>query len=421
VRKIALAGLVAATLLAGMGAGSIGSAAAARAAASGAGVRQRVAAAEARARLGLGGPPRAARFASPSDDGNGFFGSPGGQISCSSPTACLWVENEPWVMALEGTKWKTISVPTSKKGQVAYYLDGVSCKTATYCLVFGGYENDQTNFTALVLLTWNGTSLAVIPVPPMPAGGIVYSIDAVSCTAVKRCVVFGTAAIGDQDSGEWAWTWNGSKWSGKFIATPASWGPDVTVWSADCFSLTSCEVTGSYEATGIMLFASWNGKKFTPQRVPAEFASNAGHDGVTDVSCVSPDSCAAVGWIGYGSFLAIWNGKRWTATNWTGPPYSSSGLSGVSCMTAANCLAVGDSSSDEDQTDAAVSFVWNGRKWRTAGVPGIGPGLQTSFDDVSCPKADRCVATGLYDNDLSALYWPLAGYWNGRSWKLTGV
>jgi hypothetical protein len=321
-------------------------------------------------------------------------------------------------MALEGTKWKAISVPVPKrvnKGWTSYYLDAVSCATAAYCLVAANELNDDT---APYMLTWNGTRLALTPVPPVPGGDHPYEIDAVSCVAVKSCVVFGLADTPDHNAGLWAWTWNGSKWAVRGTAFPARWG-DVSVSSADCFSLTSCEVAGRYQAsTTSALFATWNGEKFTLQRTSANLAGNWG---VTDISCVSPRSCAALSTANYRNFLAVWNGKTWTSSSqWTGPPYSNSYLNGVSCAAADNCLAVG-SSTRGAQIGGAVSFVWNGTKWREAGVPGIGPGLQTSFDDVSCPKADRCVAVGRYNNYLLGSGWSLFGYWNGRSWKLTGA
>jgi hypothetical protein len=379
VRTIALAGLVAATLLAGMGAGSIGSAAAAR-----------------------GG-----RVASPSIAGDP--GNPQDPISCSSPTFCLWLD-DGGAMALEGTRWKAISVPEPINSD-----ERVSCTTATYCLV-SGTDDEYYETYGPYILRWNGTSLASIPAPPVPDGYTLVSIDAISCVAVKSCVVFGTAGKGADEDVELAWTWNGSKWAMKGTAYPAGWGR-VFVSSARCFSLTSCEVTGAY---GPMLFAAWNGRKFTLQRAPEEFADNADGADAGNVSCGSPGSCAAISSINStDSFLTVWNGKTWTATKWTGPPYSDSFLGDVSCMTAASCLAVGYSTSDNRQVEGAVSLVWNGRKWRTAGVPGVGPGLQTSFDNVSCPTADKCVAVGWYWNYLSSGGGVLACYWNGKSWKLT--
>jgi hypothetical protein len=320
-------------------------------------------------------------------------------------------------VALEGTKWKTITVPALKKYRgLETSLGGVSCASASYCLVIGGYASGETgNYVpGVFMMSWNGASLALIPVPRVPRGDTLASLDVVSCVAVKSCVVFGTAANPDRGYGdELAWTWNGSKWTAKGTAFPAGWGA-MSVSAADCSSLTSCEVAGTYGTeTASMLLASWNGRKFTPQGGPAGFADSR-YGAVADLSCASPRSCAAVGSIGSWSFLAVWNGKTWTPTKRTAP-YSYYDLSGVSCAAADSCVAVGA------LVSGAVSLVWNGTKWLIAGVPGIGPGLSGGFYDVSCPKADRCVATGDYNNDVSPLWWTLAGYWNGRSWKVTGI
>jgi hypothetical protein len=404
VRTITLAGLVAATLVAGLGI------------------------------IGSADPADTARAATPAAATLGPLsggGSPVSQddqaISCGTPTACLAVGTtsgataEASAVALEGTRWKTVPVPVPKKGQIAYSLDAVSCKTAAYCLVAGSYESNQDDSTVLYLLTWNGTSLTLIPAPPVPRGHTLATIDAVSCVAVRSCVLFGTADNAYVNGVELAWTWNGSKWAAKGTAFPAG-VQNPSVSGADCFSLTSCEVIGRYGMylPGGPMFAAWNGRKFTLQRaaVSADIALNGTLRGI---SCVSPRRCAALGWVSTYGFLAVWNGKTWRATTWSGPEYHDFGLGGVSCRTADSCLAVGYNTTYKVQTGGAVSLIWNGRKWLNAGVPGVGPGLTTYFYGVSCPKPDRCVAIGLYTNWANGRIWTLAGYWNGRSWKLTGV
>jgi hypothetical protein len=347
-------------------------------------------------------------------------------ISCGSPTACLAVGGTgpglsvAAAVALEGTTWKTITVPAPDPSQDSAGLGVVSCKAATYCLVTGAYEANGNLDNIPYLLTWNGTSLALIPTPPVPGGDTLSSFDAVSCVAVKSCVVFGSVFDADGHY-EMAWTWNGSKWARRGAASPG-WRA-ISVSFARCFSLTSCEVAGAYAgdrmADANVMFAVWNGKKFTRQRaaVPADILHQGFFSGL---SCVSPRSCAAVGTSGSRSFLAVWNGKTWTVTQWTGPKNGDAYLSGVSCVTATNCVAVGWSATQQEQTEGAVSFIWNGTKWLKAGVPGAGPGLMTYFSGVSCPKADRCVAIGDY-YPVAYSYLTMAGYWNGRGWKLTGV
>jgi hypothetical protein len=249
----------------------------------------------------------------------------------------------------------------------------VSCKAATYCLVSGAYEANGNLDNIPYLLSWNGTSLALVPAPPVPGGDTLSSIDAISCVAVKSCVVFGPVLDADGHYVERAWTWNGSKWARKGAASPGWRAISVSV--ARCFSLTSCEVAGAYAG-----------------------------DRMADANVM----------------FAVWNGKTWTVTQWTGPENDRAYLSGVSCVTAASCVAVGWFATQQEQTERAVSFIWNGTKWLKAGVPGAGPGLMTYFSGVSCPKADRCVAIGDY-YPVAYSYLTMAGYWNGRGWKLKGV
>jgi hypothetical protein len=420
VRTITLAGLVAATLVAGLGV--IGSAGPANAA--------------------LAAAPAARTASWPLSGGGSAVSQDDRSISCGSPTACLAVGTtggsnaEASAVALdgtqlegtqlEGTQWKTVPVPLPKKGQISYSLDAVSCKTAAYCLVTGGYVSNQTGSTVPYLLTWNGTALALIPPPPVPRGHTLSTIDAVSCVAVRSCVVFGTATYAVYHQVELAWTWNGSKWAAKGPAFPAD-PQNLFLGGADCFSLTSCEVVGGSATTPLagLWFAAWNGRKFTLQRSAVPTSGDLRQsEWTTGVSCASRGRCVAVVWTSFEffpptSYLVVWNGKMWTTPS--EPESGDYEPAGVSCMPAANCLAVGYHSSGGVLVGGAVSLVWNGRKWRNIGVPGVGRGVATYFYDVSCPKTNRCVAIGMYSSDAHGHVGTLAGYWNGKNWKLTGA
>jgi hypothetical protein len=371
----------------------------------------------------------------------------GDRISCGSPTACLAVGESPnangfgsSTVALEGTKWKTISLPVPKQAQDYTILNGVSCKTATYCLVVGAYQGPLGDKP--YILTWNGSSLRAAPAPPLPHGDSFDSLSAVSCVAVKSCVLFGTAYDTNENIVNVIWTWNGSKWATKVAALPGG-AQDTQVTAARCFSLTSCEVSGSYDTytingtstteTFYLLFATWNGKTFALQQAAIPAGLNLGT--ISDISCGSPNSCAATGTgltitgggrnsniAGIWSFVEAWNGQTWTATKWTGPKGSDlSLLGGVSCAAATSCMVVGAAINSTAETGSAVSLVWNGTTWLTAGVPSAGQGLISGFTDVSCPKAGDCVAIGEYGKATAQTFSTLAGYWNGRGWKLTGA
>jgi hypothetical protein len=204
-----------------------------------------------------------------------------------------------------------------------------------------------------------------------------------------------------------------------------------------CTSLTFCEVAGEYQASTTIgtstptfspLLAEWNGKQFTLQSA-ALSGLNFGE--FSDISCSSARNCAAVG-IGISGasssssgagpdYLAIiekWNGTTWSATKWAGPKHSQRAiLTGVSCTSPNSCVAVGYDGTGS--THRAASFVWNGTKWLTAGVPSVGKGLASAFGSVSCPKTGTCEAIGGYGPETAENPKPLAAAWNGKAWKLT--
>jgi hypothetical protein len=329
----------------------------------------------------------------------------------------------PYAVALAGKQWKPVSVRLPEGSQDFVSLDGVSCKTAAYCLVIGTYQDTSDHPFAL---TWNGSSLKPTPAPPVPGGDSLNSAGAVSCVAVKSCVAFGSAYDSKGNTVNLVWTWNGSKWTAKAAVLPGR-GQNTAFAAAKCFSRTSCEVGGSYDTytmsgAGIAknsrpLLAAWNGTTLSLQNAAIPAGLSDGY--INGLSCASPSSCAATGngdtvavagrtrsW----SFLETWNGQRWAVAKWTGPK-GSPGLGGVSCATATNCVAVGTAAN-------AASLAWNGTKWLAGGVPSAGKGLIDTFEDVSCPKAGDCVAIGEYGQMYGTAASLLAGRWNGHSWKL---
>ena len=383
-------------------------------------------------------PATVARLASPAAGSAGTVSvaidSIGDRISCASPTACLAVgmqtdssgdQTAPVAEALHGTAWKSVAVK-EPKGATDAALTGVSCKAATYCLAVGAYA-DQAGNTHPAAWTWNGTTLTLVTAPPMPSGSDLTALAAVSCVAVKSCVAIGSAFGSSGNGFQLIWTWNGRSWARK-TATAGAKGTEAQVTAAHCFSLTSCVVAGTTTPvsgttfTESLLLATWNGKAFTPQQAGAvslDFGI------VADVSCSSPAHCAMVGTnLGLSGktttmtgFAEVWNGTAWTATKWTGPKGATiAALFGVSCTTATSCVAVGLTGSQKTGHAAALSF--NGTKWSVLTVPSAGSGIITAFEGVSCPKTGDCVAIGRYGKSNATAGKPLAGYWNGKAWRL---
>jgi hypothetical protein len=375
---------------------------------------------------------RLASIARPSTVISADLGAMGDKISCASPTACLAVggnggesgRETAVARALHGTAWRSVAVKAPKSA-LDTTLTGVSCKAATSCLVIGGYD-DKTGTLHPAAWTWNGTALTATAAPPLPKADSLEAFTAVSCVTVKSCVAVGSAYAGSS-AVQLIWTWNGAKWALKTAVMPGG-AKNADLTAAHCFSLTSCEVggtsyTGSAGLTASVLLATWNGKAFTPQQSPK--LANPAFELTTDISCFAPGLCAAVGENAnfttasgtIAGFAEIWNGKAWTVTNWAGPKGATVAvLFGVSCTSRTSCVAVGGKGTDKSGT--AASLVWNGTRWSAVGVPSVGKGFSSDFEGVSCPKTGACVATGHYGKDSASTNTPLAGYWNGKAWKL---
>ena len=358
------------------------------------------------------------------------------RISCASPTACLTVgvheasssssgTISPFAARLHAGSWKAVPVKAPKGSPYTILLD-VSCKSATYCLAVGDTAAKTAGFAGYAL-TWNGSTLTPIAAPPMPAhtDGLV---TAVSCVAVKSCVVLGYGFSQTTNATSTIiWTWNGAKWA---RTTVPSASPTTVSQYGDlhCFSLKSCvavgavtDSTGAGTGGGTPVAAAWNGTTLTNLHAPLPTGiSQAAFNGV---SCVSAHSCAVVGSGAPSStssntlaFAEVWNGKTWAVTKWSGPKGDTAAeLIDVSCTSAVRCIAVGGHGTAK--TGGPAALAWNGRKWTVLKVAGAGAGKTAVFEGISCPVNGKCVTTGAIGKADGSTGTAIAGYWNGSTWK----
>jgi hypothetical protein len=125
------------------------------------------------------------------------------------------------------------------------------------------------------------------------------------------------------------------------------------------------------------------------------------------------------------SFSEIWNGKSWrdATVPMPGGGIYSSQLSGVSCAAVNRCVAVGDIELylKGVSTERAAAVTWNGKSWAVTGVPAPGKGKASLFNDVTCLSPADCVAVGQVGPAGSANSTGLSGFWNGMSWRLVAA
>jgi hypothetical protein len=206
-------------------------------------------------------------------------------------------------------------------------------------------------------------------------------------------------------------SWNGTGWSIVPTPTQASF---PSLESVSCVSANSCEAVGSYSngsSISQTLVESWDGTSWT-----IVSSSNRGtSDNVfQSVSCVSASSCKAVGHElnnNAHTLVESWNGTSWAIV--TSPNHANvdNALYGVSCFSTTSCVA------DGNYNGRTLVESWNGTRWSIVASPNIGihPNL---LNGVSCTSATSCVAAGQYYNPKLKSYQTLIESSTGAHWSV---
>jgi hypothetical protein len=345
-------------------------------------------------------------------------------VSCASSKKCLAVgqdknAGDPLAEIWNGAAWKTVTVKLPL-GTTQGLLGGVTCKSAL-CLAVGYYVKGGDRH--VLADTWEASHWTPAQLPGAAGDGT--GAGGVSCSSVKSCVVVG-GYTGSHGALALADIWNGKKWTETKPPMPkgAILGE---LGSVSCVSAASCVAVGLYFTStgGGALIDSWNGKTWSMMR--GTVLPPGSRDGIlTGVSCATAKSCLAVGYVttakGLASLAEMWNGKKWVLTSIPWPKGTTNPtLTRTSCPAVNRCVAVGiiDSTlSGDNNSGRAAAATWNGKVWATTPVAPPGKGKASLFNGVACLSAADCVAVG-QAGPVNTTNGPgLSGFWNGKSWRL---
>jgi hypothetical protein len=214
-----------------------------------------------------------------------------------------------------------------------------------------------------------------------------------------------------------------SNWT---LSQGGSTAPSGLLDGVDCASASSCVAVGSVpSSTGpaAALVETLDQGSWVTRHAPAAPGSQG--DYLFSVSCPAVGSCVAVGYFftpvnggGKGTMLidTLADGK-WSVTST--PPLSSafsdSFLNGVSCSTATNCVAVGNTDDGDASTDLPLIVTLTGTTWSVTKTPNLGS--SGALQSVSCPEPTTCVATG--DRSTPGSVKTLVESLSGGSWSVT--
>jgi hypothetical protein len=198
--------------------------------------------------------------------------------------------------------------------------------------------------------------------------------------------------------------------------------------AVSCSSVDACMAVGTYESLTMpmphtdppeVLAEIWNGTKWALRSVASPAGATDTY--LTGVSCTSAAHCVAVGTYENSSHVQVtlaevWNGTTWTVQATPNPnPSSGSVLSLVSCGSATSCVAVGHYT---DSTGLLTfAEVWNGTKWKVESTALPAGATSTQLNSVSCSSATACTAVGSFDTS-AGVGAALAESWDGTDWTV---
>ena len=293
------------------------------------------------------------------------------------------------------------------------------------------YGNDKTFKTSI----W---SIDQVPNPQAEgmSGGKLY---AVSCAESSACMGVGEYAVKAAESSGYhpepfAERWDGSKWAITVPPLPSG-GSEGTLEDASCATANACVAVGSFLEgnTRKALAEHWNGSQWSTTAVPSPPEAKGAVE-LKGVSCVSAAGCVAVGrYVSKTNFLpslnewrtlvAVWNGSSWAIQSSPSPEATQvSGLSAVSCSATTACLAVGSSKASVSKPASSTLIErWDGSNWTIQSSPNPAGTTERALEDVSCIAANQCLAVGNTNSEKGSLANQPAGFtvtWDGSGWQI---
>ncbi len=163
----------------------------------------------------------------------------------------------------------------------------------------------------------------------------------------------------------------------NIVTAPSTGQADDIILASTCANAVECWAVGT-TVTGLgggstqhftPLIEQWNGATWSLAAIPANPAVQGGFFGVT---CVTVADCWAVGTVlagqagePTGTLAAHWNGTAWSTVATPSPPGAPGAvLQGVTCVATADCWAVGyTTTATEGDESTLLAEHWNGAAW----------------------------------------------------------
>jgi hypothetical protein len=347
------------------------------------------------------------------------------------------------VVASPAPGWGTAQPVPGTSAASGAGLQGVSCVAGGACTAIGDYgSNTAADAIPFAITGKNGVWGAKQQLPGLaafaPGGTQAHALD---CPATGDCVIVGSYESGTAGSGSGAYAQEEIKGTwGTPVAIPGTSALDggtgyTQPTNVTCASPGNCLLAGLYSSSGgfvqNVFIAQETGYQWSAATVPPGLAALNVEDysGITGVSCPAAGDCVLVGSYAVETpedalasrpFAAVESDGTWQpATEIQLPALSADGSGtayALSCPALGKCVLAG-SYQQEDTVSPVTGFVvtQTAAGWS---APVTFPGA--AIHAISCPSAGNCGATADDDNDVAEVVSEVHGTW-GRESALPGV
>jgi hypothetical protein len=216
-----------------------------------------------------------------------------------------------------------------------------------------------------------------------------------------------------------------SNWS--IVTSPNTSTTQNNLLGVTCVSASDCWAVGSYVASSgapRTLIEHWDGTAWAIVPSPNASLPNNVLSGVT---CVSASDCWAVGYYVSGPSVYQTLIERWDGTSWvivSSPNAAQINLlNGVTCRSASDCWAIGYSEIVGAGTlniDQTLIERWDGTAWTIVTSPNASAWPKNFLFGVTCVSASDCWAIGFSQSlvGTSNINQTLIERWDGTAWAI---
>jgi D-serine deaminase-like pyridoxal phosphate-dependent protein len=328
-------------------------------------------------------------------------------VTCASASDCWAVGYyktasvyQTLIERWDGTSWAIVSSPNASTTQTNF-LAGVTCVSASNCWAVGYYITGTAEQT--LIEHWDGASWAIVTSPNTSATQRNF-LQGVTCVSASECWAVGYYAGGTifQTLIE---RWDGTSWA--IVSSPnASTTQSNYLFGVTCVSASECWAIGDYVGSAAFqtLIERWDGTSWAIVSSPN--TSTLQNNLLSGVTCVSASECWAVGYFADGNtginqpLIEQWNGTLWAIvislpTNTSQSNY----LNGVTCVSASECWAVGSYNGGGGAWQTLIER-WDGTSWAIVTSPNTDATQNDFLQAVTCVSASDCWAVGFYTNSI---------------------